>query len=96
VRALAKVQNYENPVFDLLFKELKHIILFTQLNQRAHTFKGLRTELAQLNIYLRHDTHQYKTFEQSGYKAILEEYEKEMKFNQRQINFRHNLHNKIA
>lgn len=34
-RTLAKVENYENPIFALLFKELKHIILFNQLNQRS-------------------------------------------------------------
>jgi hypothetical protein len=34
-RTLAKVENYENPIFALLFKELKHIILFNQLNQKS-------------------------------------------------------------
>jgi hypothetical protein len=34
-RTLAKVENYENPIFALLFKELKHIILFNQLTQRS-------------------------------------------------------------
>ena len=33
-RTLAKVENYENPIFPLLFKELKHIIVFNQLNPR--------------------------------------------------------------
>lgn len=33
-RTLAKVENYENPIFALLFKELKHIIVFNQLNPR--------------------------------------------------------------
>jgi hypothetical protein len=103
-KALAKMGHYDNQIFTLLFSELKHIMMFNSNNQAfsksalggGKGLKTLRNELAHLNIYLKYDTHKHKTFEQSGYKAILEQYEREFKFDQKRIILRHNLHNKIA
>jgi hypothetical protein len=47
-------------------------------------------------VYLKYDTHPHKTFEQAGYKAVLEQYEKDFKFEQKKVLLRHNLHNKIG
>lgn len=72
-KALAKADHYDNVIFELLFKELKHIMMFNSTNAAFSKVAGggggskghkvLRNELAHINIYLKYDKHSYKTFE---------------------------------
>jgi hypothetical protein len=58
--------------------------------------KQLKNEVAQLGIFLKHDkSHNFKNFEQVGYKTMLERFDRDFKFEQKKVLMRHNLHNKI-
>lgn len=59
-KALAKIENYDNKVFDTLFKDLKLIMVY---NDNRTLFKQIRNELVHLNMFLEHEEHNHKTFE---------------------------------
>ena len=98
-KALAKIEKYDNVVFATLYKDLKQMMM---ISSSAKSFgegsgiKSLKNELAQLNIFLKYDNHKHQSLEKVGYLVILEQYDRDFKFEQKKVLMRHNLHNKIA
>jgi len=84
-KALAKIDllTDTNPVFRTIMRDMKEMIAATYRDSR----KGVQFQnrLAQTHILLRHAAGPaYKLLDQAGYKVVLEKFEQNLKFEQKQ------------